>query len=239
MKQIYDGYMNKYKYFVTPVQPAYVIRYLNKLNNCTNFKDKENTANSLIEQFLRRISNSLDSVYKQNVDKFIQERKDNVNGYWLYRFINSTGEIIYIGKTINIKNRMQQHQHYNTKINEAVIIECTKMKNEADMGFGEIYFINKLHPKYNIDCNWEGTIPTVQQYEELQWEDISNYINVKHYNNEKLFFQQNPTTVIMPFKIQDIIIYTDKAITDMFLYYVNYYNLDLIYYEDYQQEQAI
>ena len=28
---------------------------------------------------------------------------------YVYRFLNSEGKIIYIGKTVNIKNRMQQH----------------------------------------------------------------------------------------------------------------------------------
>lgn len=61
------------------------------------------------------------------------------NGYYVYRFINDDGVIIYVGKTINLDNRFKQHEHLTKDVKTIEYIECT---SESDMAWKEIYYIN-------------------------------------------------------------------------------------------------
>lgn len=59
--------------------------------------------------------------------------------YYVYRFKNTDGFIVYVGKTKNLKQRFKQHEHLTEDVNTIEYIECS---SEADMMWKEIYYIN-------------------------------------------------------------------------------------------------
>jgi hypothetical protein len=65
--------------------------------------------------------------------------------------VNKDNEIIYIGKTINIDQRLRQHMMDKNKkwfktVYKIYYAECS---NKTDMDIYEIYYINKLMPLHN------------------------------------------------------------------------------------------
>lgn len=71
--------------------------------------------------------------------------------YYVYKFYNKKGELIYVGKTINIDSRIIAHiSEENWKKTEIYKIECALTNSKTDMDIYEMYYINLLKPKYNI-----------------------------------------------------------------------------------------
>ena len=72
---------------------------------------------------------------------------------YVYRFLDTRGKVIYIGKTINIHNRMKQHfkgGHLPLECYKSVSrIEYQKYRTESDSLIMETYYITKYNPKYN------------------------------------------------------------------------------------------
>lgn len=77
--------------------------------------------------------------------------------YYIYKFTNKNGDILYIGKTINLKDRLKKHlsgtNQTNSKLKlykefkEIYYYEC---KNEKEMNELELYYIKLYKPQYNI-----------------------------------------------------------------------------------------
>ena len=77
-------------------------------------------------------------------------------GFYLYRFVDIKGEIIYIGRTNNIKRRILE-EHFTEKTHivrqcylEINQIEYTEISNESEEVAYEAVLINRMRPKYNI-----------------------------------------------------------------------------------------
>lgn len=72
---------------------------------------------------------------------------------FVYRFLDEKKNIIYIGKTDNLKRRMREHEtngHLSKKAySETKTVEYIKFNSEIDQYLGEILLINKYRPKYN------------------------------------------------------------------------------------------
>ena len=108
---------------------------------------------------------------------------------YVYRFLNSEGKIIYIGKTINIKNRMQQHfnkGHLPAECYRNIArIEYKKYKTEADALIMETYYITKYTPKYN-KLQQSRDFPTVEFNESDKWRIYKEFkpIQVTDLNNK-------------------------------------------------------
>jgi len=70
---------------------------------------------------------------------------------YIYKMFDKNNEIIYIGKTINIDQRLRQHMTDKDKkwfktVSKIYYAECL---NKTDMDIYEIYYINKLVPLHN------------------------------------------------------------------------------------------
>lgn len=82
--------------------------------------------------------------------------------FYLYRFLNSCGEIIYIGRTKNIYRRIiKEHFSQNTHLPDECYfetdrIEVTEIDNESEEVAFEAILINKIRPKYNTQFVDEG-----------------------------------------------------------------------------------
>lgn len=77
---------------------------------------------------------------------------------FVYFFYDSNNTLLYIGKTINLKNRFKQHfltESLTNDIWKQTIdknnITLFKCNNPTDLDVYETYFINKYNPLYNID----------------------------------------------------------------------------------------
>lgn len=94
--------------------------------------------------------------YKTNKiceDLFELNKIQNIEEYFLYRFLDKFNNIIYIGRTNNIKNRMSQHfknGHLPEECYNSIYkIEYAEIKTYVEMCIYEIYYINKEFPIYN------------------------------------------------------------------------------------------
>ena len=79
----------------------------------------------------------------------------------VYRFIDELGNIIYVGKTISMKNRMRRHftfGHISSECYDRVVkIEYIELNSKTDMDIYELYFINKYNCEYNIKSKNDDT----------------------------------------------------------------------------------
>ena len=77
---------------------------------------------------------------------------------YIYFFYDSNNNLLYIGKTGNLINRLKCHfSKSNVELepwklevdkNKIIIYRC---KSDTDLEVYETYFINKYNPKYNIE----------------------------------------------------------------------------------------
>lgn len=68
----------------------------------------------------------------------------------VYRFLNQSNEILYIGKASGLRNRLKLHDHLpQSCYNETDRIEFLSFKTKDDMELAEKYFIAKCQPRYN------------------------------------------------------------------------------------------
>ena len=72
------------------------------------------------------------------------------NKYHIYKFVNENGSVLYVGKSKNIKSRIQSHIREKDWIQENQNIYIAEACSQTDMDIYELYYINKLSPKYNI-----------------------------------------------------------------------------------------
>ena len=109
---------------------------------------------------------------------------------YVYRFLDGKGNIIYIGKTVNMDNRMQSHftkGHLPKECYRTVAkIEYQKYKTESDSLIMETYYITKYSPKYN-KLQQSRDLPTIQ-FDEGIWRTYKQFkpIQIKPYKPSKL-----------------------------------------------------
>lgn len=88
---------------------------------------------------------------------------------YVYRFLDKDFNVIYVGRTLNIKSRMNSHfgsgGHLPSSVYQKVVrIDYMETKTQGDMKIKELYYISKYQPKYNtVD---KGTVSI--QLDELQ-----------------------------------------------------------------------
>ena len=108
---------------------------------------------------------------------------------YVYRFIDGKGNIIYVGKTVNINSRMQQHfsnGHLPKECYNAVCrIEYQKHKTESDALIMETYYITKYSPKYN-KLGQSRDVPTIT-FDEKNWKIYKEFkpVQIKPYKPSK------------------------------------------------------
>ena len=109
---------------------------------------------------------------------------------YVYRFLDSKGNIIYIGKTVNMDNRMQSHftkGHLPKECYRSVAkIEYQKYKTESDSLIMETYYITKYSPKYN-KLGQSRDVPTIT-FDEKNWKIYKEFkpVQIRDYKPSKL-----------------------------------------------------
>lgn len=88
----------------------------------------------------------------------------------IYRFINYSNEIIYIGKAKDLKKRLKNHKHLSDECySEIWKIEYCEFNSEYDMDFAERYFIPKVSPKYNTVLSNRSLGVCINELDEKIW----------------------------------------------------------------------
>lgn len=84
----------------------------------------------------------------------------------IYKFMNRDGEVIYIGKAKDLKNRLSNHKHLPEECyEELAYIMYASFDTEYEMDFAELYYIDKIFPKYNTINKDNGITFTIQELE--------------------------------------------------------------------------
>jgi excinuclease UvrABC nuclease subunit len=68
---------------------------------------------------------------------------------YIYRFFNNKNECLYVGKTIRLKSRFNQHKKDKEWWNEVHFIDYAECEKEFMIDLYEIFYINKMKTKYN------------------------------------------------------------------------------------------
>ncbi len=104
----------------------------------------------------------------------------------VYRYINADGEIMYVGKAKNLKNRVTSYtnvgalsRRIGSMISQVVKIEITITANEAEALLLESSLIKQLKPKYNILLKDDKSFPYIKI-------DSSDYPRITKFRGKKV-----------------------------------------------------
>ena len=93
---------------------------------------------------------------------------------YVYRFLNSSNEIIYIGRSKDIIKRLN-HQHFTPNghlpkecYNEVKEVYISPLEDEVAMSIYEKYYISKFKPKYNVQYKNDKILTF--ELPEVKWE---------------------------------------------------------------------
>jgi predicted GIY-YIG superfamily endonuclease len=93
--------------------------------------------------------------------------KEGLMSGYVYRFVDESNNIIYVGKTKNLKNRMNGHftrGHLPLECYSSVAkIEYLKFENETIARMEEVKYINMYRPRYNKSDVFRDTIKDQHQ----------------------------------------------------------------------------
>ncbi len=96
-------------------------------------------------------------LYNRHMDKLKEKLKDTPHSPGVYQFIDAKGEVIYVGKAKNLKNRVGQYLNGHDDrpqlpylMKEAADFTYTVVNNELESLYLENTLISKYLPRYNI-----------------------------------------------------------------------------------------
>lgn len=111
--------------------------------------------------------------------KFYNEKFYNSKEYYVYRFLDKDNDVIYVGKTTNMKQRLSVHfgtkGHLDDKCyDETNKIDYTINYSDSENSICEIFFINYYKPKYNKEFNEQVDIKNLIDINNIQWIEYKN-----------------------------------------------------------------
>ena len=122
----------------------------------------------------KRTTNGFTKNCKDCISINRMNNKSNIKheNFYVYRFLDKNNRVIYVGKTININNRMQGHILKANDLYEELYknihkIEYSEVPSNYHMDIYEIHYICKYKPKYNIQFASDNT--DLFDLPELEW----------------------------------------------------------------------
>lgn len=130
--------------------------------------------------------------------------------YYVYRLLDKNNNILYVGKSKRLKQRISQHLGKGSNLDPECVDRIAKVQyliftNECDMCLYEIYLINLYQPQYNIDTN--SGVGTISLPVPKQW----NEFDVNNLRQSKI---EDVFETIKPDFNFDYNIFSDKSLTD-------------------------
>lgn len=78
----------------------------------------------------------------------------------LYRWWDANGNLLYVGKSIRVLSRIEQHRQGSRFFDEATSMTLERFPDEVTLGLAEIEAIRTEKPVYNIVHNREADAST-------------------------------------------------------------------------------
>ena len=106
-----------------------------------------------------------------NIDDIIRDKlKRSPQEPGVYQFLNSEGEIIYIGKAINLRSRIRSYFQNSNKMSPKNItmlkhitdFEWIVVRNEVEALMTEANMIKQYQPRYNIELRDDKSYPFIR-----------------------------------------------------------------------------
>lgn len=141
--------------------------------------------------------------------------------YYLYRFLGKEDNIIYIGKTSNLENRIRRHILGSGGLSEECYkklfkIQVLEFESQALRDINEIYYINIFKPPYNKEFNYNEAPVYIKGLGYEEWIDLDiesiynwNYKDLEHLENKNI---ENNMNFNLELKIDQSKLYVGKAI---------------------------
>ena len=120
---------------------------------------------------------------------------------YVYIMYNKNNEVLYVGKTKDMRSRMTQHfgtskEDWKFEVTNIKYMDCY---TEVDMSIYEIFLINTLKPKYNSSLLYSGESSLDLKYK------------LKDYNMSKIDYSCDLSEYERDKIKQHLVIYTDKG----------------------------
>ena len=115
-----------------------------------------------------------------------QIKQSNSINNIVYRFIDTNGEIIYVGKAENLLNRLNGHKHLPDECYHRVArLEYCKFDSYDDLYLAEPYFIAKWKPEYNQDYKNRNYSFSIAELEDKEWKEFNQGVKIlKHKHSQ-------------------------------------------------------
>jgi len=101
-----------------------------------------------------------------NLESKIKNLPDNPG---VYQFLNDKGKVIYVGKAINLKNRVRSYFHTNVNsaktlalVNKISDLQLIVTDNEIEALVLENNLIKELKPRYNVNLKDDKSFPFIK-----------------------------------------------------------------------------
>ena len=105
----------------------------------------------------------------------------------IYRFKNENQEVIYIGKTIDLNNRIRRHKHLDDKCYEEIkTVEYITLNTVNDIDLAERYLIAKYKPKYNTVYKYTYITLTINDLDNITWAELKDHKFINADTNDGL-----------------------------------------------------
>jgi len=131
-----------------------------------NYQPKQTDLGEILKSFIEFTDQSGIFIPTWMIDNYIKSKLKKYNYRGLYRLYNKE-EIIYVGKSKYIPARIKKHKEGLIEFDS---YDFCLFTNESDLNLYEIYYISKLKPIHNNDCNHPHLLSI-----ELKDLDFQNY----------------------------------------------------------------
>ena len=113
----------------------------------------------------------------------------------VYRWKDKDGRVIYVGKAVNLKNRVRSYVREDKNrspkvaamIRHAADLDITMTATEMEALILECNLIKELHPKYNISLRDDKSYPYVKITVNEKWPRILVTRNIRRDDGAKYF----------------------------------------------------
>ena len=131
------------------------------------------------------------------VNDIIKSKLENLpSSPGVYRWKDKNGKVIYVGKAVNLKNRVKSYVRNDKNKSPKVIsmikhaedLDITITKNELEALILECNLIKELQPKYNISLRDDKTYPYLKVTVNENCRKILSDTNMQKYEcNSSMF----------------------------------------------------
>ncbi len=145
----------------------------NNTNNKTNNKANINVRTDMGKQteVTKEQQEQIDELLRQYDTKTKQNKKQNKQfKHCCYRFLDKHGNLLYIGRAKDVRDRMKSHEHLGEECYQQISkIQFVSFDNEDDLDIAERYYISKLKPIYNKEFKNKHFSFNLEELDKKQW----------------------------------------------------------------------